>query len=261
MTEAEWLACSDPQRMLRFLTHVPAGTVILRRVSDRKLRLFACACCRQGWHRLGGPERVAVEVAERVADGSPWPHAPDGDRREWQIVRNTLTGCLATSPLSAARMASETSRLDGCPPATQAALLRCLVGNPWRRYAWTRYHDCSPSRHDLQFLDERRRTPDVSSVARAIYEEYRWDDLPILADALEEAGCTDPDILAHCRGLQRCPDCKWPGTEMREGYDAVQAVIEWGKLKKDCRTCRGTGLLPALHVRGCWAIDLLLNKE
>ena len=36
-------------------------------------------------------------------------------------------------------------------------------------------------------------------MARAIYDGRRFDELPILADALEEAGCTDAAILAHCR--------------------------------------------------------------
>jgi hypothetical protein len=37
-------------------------------------------------------------------------------------------------------------------------------------------------------------------IVKAIYDERRFQDLPILADALEEAGCTDPEILGHCRG-------------------------------------------------------------
>ena len=37
-------------------------------------------------------------------------------------------------------------------------------------------------------------------LARVIYDEDRFGDLPILADALEEAGCTCTDILDHCRG-------------------------------------------------------------
>src|SRR6185437_11919140 len=61
MTDAEWLSCTHPSPMLRHLG---------RRASGRKLRLFACACCR----RIGGTmedprSRMAVDVAERFADG------------------------------------------------------------------------------------------------------------------------------------------------------------------------------------------------
>jgi hypothetical protein len=67
MTEAEWLACTDPARMLAFLGD---------KASDRKLRLFACACCRKVWGRLRDQRlRVAVEACERVADGLDTPGA------------------------------------------------------------------------------------------------------------------------------------------------------------------------------------------
>ncbi|HEY1378110.1 MAG TPA: hypothetical protein VGF55_15015 [Gemmataceae bacterium] len=39
----------------------------------------------------------------------------------------------------------------------------------------------------------------VPAIARRVYDERAFHDLPILADALEDAGCTDADILAHCR--------------------------------------------------------------
>jgi hypothetical protein len=66
----------------------------------------------------------------------------------------------------------------------QSTVLRCIFGNPFR----------PASRTDAW------QTANVVAIARAIYHEGSFDRLPILADALEEAGCTDADLLAHCRG-------------------------------------------------------------
>src|SRR5262249_45466078 len=59
MTEAEWLACTDPQKMLEFLRG---------QASDRKLRLFGCGCCRLVWEKVPNEDRAAVELAEMFAD-------------------------------------------------------------------------------------------------------------------------------------------------------------------------------------------------
>src|SRR5205085_5261511 len=61
VNEAEWLACDNPERMLKCLPG---------KASDRKLWLFAVACCRRIWELLPDPRsRAAVEAAEALADG------------------------------------------------------------------------------------------------------------------------------------------------------------------------------------------------
>jgi hypothetical protein len=61
VSEEEWLACADPVPMLDFLRG---------KVSDRKLRLFAAACCRRAWHLMPDPRsKQAVEWLEKYYDG------------------------------------------------------------------------------------------------------------------------------------------------------------------------------------------------
>jgi hypothetical protein len=67
--------------------------------------------------------------------------------------------------------------------AAQCGLARCLFGNPFRLVAFP------PS----------WRTPQTEGLARSAYDRRDWALLPVLADALEEAGCGDTAILAHCR--------------------------------------------------------------
>jgi hypothetical protein len=66
----------------------------------------------------------------------------------------------------------------------QAELLRCIVGNPFR-----------PIRPDPAW-----QTPNAMTLAQAIYDERTFDRLSLLANALEEAGCDNADILNHLRG-------------------------------------------------------------
>jgi hypothetical protein len=77
--------------------------------------------------------------------------------------------------------AEDTAALD-----ERADLLRCLLGNPFRPVAF----------------DPSWRSPEVLLLARAIDEGRAFDGMPVLADALEEAGCSAAEVLEHCRGAR-----------------------------------------------------------
>ena len=95
MDEHSWLGATDPAPMLDFL----GG-----QASARKLRLFACACCRQVWHLLTDPRsRQAVEVAERYADGQ-------ASERERATARASALAARPRPPTTA-------SRTTSCVPA------------------------------------------------------------------------------------------------------------------------------------------------
>jgi len=268
MDEAEWLACNDPDELVAFLQD-------RERVSDRKARLFAVACCRRIWHLITDERsRRAVEVAERFADRK----ATDQEREVADAAANeaskdaytsvALATCrdvdgsntylgnynsaeatataaavcygstLAPGDLSVSvsfkgswetfmawvargavlAVAQATRRVAdpvaGCGAATtaetsekvvQCRLLHCLLGNLFRPLllapSWVAWNDGT-----------------VAKLAKGIYDDRAFDRLPVLADALEDAGCDNADIFTHLRG-------------------------------------------PGPHVRGCWVIDLLVEKE
>jgi hypothetical protein len=258
MTESEWQTCADPAPMLAFLR---------RRASERKLRLFAVACSRRMLHLVTDDcGRRAVALAERLADGRAreperaalWQRIREmGDDRvsDREFFRATLVyavlggiaqaGNVLSAATSAARKVAsilgqaESHRLlqPGSFPAesagavektapwsallqrqadlasnqakqrerqVQADLLREVFGNPFRPVAidpaWLRWNDGT-----------------VPRLARVIYDEGIFETLPVLADALEDAGCIDVALLQHCRS-------------------------------------------GATHVRGCWAVDAILEK-
>ena len=235
MTEAEWLSCTDPQRMLSFLW---------AKTSGRKLGLFAVACARRIWNLLTDERsRKVVDVAERYSDGLVGRRELDAARRAaWAAERKFLSG------LAAQREGQEvevyTSKLDGLPmelaesffgaPAFVAARAMLAVdkANPssvreWRTADLIRdifgplpFRDIALGPAILTWNDST-----VVRLAQAAYDERNMPTgtldngrLLVLADALEESGCSDASILEHLRG-------------------------------------------PGEHVRGCWVVDQILGKE
>jgi len=185
MTEQEWLNCTDPTPMLEFLRG---------KASDRKLRLFAVACSRRLWACIDALGRTAVEVAESFADGLAGPDEMRAARLACQGEGGQAAWyAAATNPAIAARNAARSAQsgvannaLLGSEAAellAQARLIRDIFGDPFR-----------PLSVDLSWL-----TFGVVKLAQTIYDDRSFDLLPVLADALEEAGCDDADLLAHCR--------------------------------------------------------------
>ena len=231
MTENKWLKCRDLDEMLRYLSS---------KASDRKLRLFACACCRRIWSRITAQRsRRAVEISEQYADKeadsaelesafseagqdafsffSPEPSSRwDAHEAAWlaahPVTRGLADGTAAAVAMEEARGESEFWEALARKKSQLCIILRDLFGNP--------FHTPMVPALILSWNDGI-----VPRLAEAAYDDRilpagTLDNtrLLILADALEEAGCTDEQILTHLRG----------GGE---------------------------------HYRGCWVIDLLLSKQ
>jgi hypothetical protein len=224
MTERDWQTCGHWGRMLTFLS-------LTGRASPRRLLLFACACCRGLADRLDGPSREALALAERYADDPATPvdlagcHRGLWARRQagppaneatrlaedavrslvWLLVAHTGTSAGSGTPqrsplpLRAARQAASVSWLahgvDRCGAprrwalrrarAALAELLRDLFapfGAPAVDPSWVAWR---------------------GGLARGLAEEVAttaaFDRLPVLADALEDAGCGDAALLGHLR--------------------------------------------------------------
>ncbi len=182
-TGTMWVECGNPALMLDHLRG---------KVSGRKLRLFAVACCRRVQHLLVDERsQDAVEVAERFAEGTAAVGDLEAAAKRMRKV-GKLRGyygpvaawAVVPSAEDAARYAAWNAFVDRDDEiSVQADLLRCIFPNPFRTVP----------------ADSRWLTSTVLCLARGIYEDRAFDRMPILGDALEDAGCADVDVLAHCR--------------------------------------------------------------
>jgi hypothetical protein len=201
MNEKQW--ASEKQNSQFMLLTLKTLGIPRTKAGRRKLRLFAAGCCRAVWHLL--PEqclRSAVDVAERFADGSASQNELTGARtrvervgfadREvgdvfaWNAATCALESCEANAFHAAAGMTERSPSPFGKGAVAErflCDLLHCVFGNPFQKAAFPK----------------KWRSETVTALATGIYEEWAFDRLPILADALEEAGCDDPAMLAHLR--------------------------------------------------------------
>jgi hypothetical protein len=181
MDEATWRTTANGRTWM--LEHVRTTA------SGRKHRLFGCACVRRVREQLTPNGRVVLRRAERLAEGLP----PDPSEAEAALDGLSVLGQavlrLLGPPDGARHAATDVVRFVGADwrreLAAQCDLARCIFGDPFR----------PPAQQP-----EWARSETVRQMAQVIADEGRYADLPILADALEDAGCCDDDVLGHCRG-------------------------------------------------------------
>ena len=205
-------------------------TTTFHALSRRKQRLYAVACCRRIWHLLPDERcRDAVVVAEQFADGLTTTKAIQQARSLAQRTATSVTEQVAkdaawavvwaTSPASRMRYLAQTAGEAAARAAAGVAekRARATALETERDRQQLLLHDLRPP--DAFTFDGSWRTPAIVGLVEAIYDDRAFHPLPMVADALEEAGCPDANILGHCR---------------QEG---------------------------AVHVRGCWVIDLLTGRS
>ena len=190
MTEAEWVKCEEPVRMLNSLKG---------KASERKLRLFAVACCCRGRSVLRSKKtRAVLEALEAYADNLINRKTMEERRKAWYQrfdypfpISGTWNAALAQATIThtkgwASEAAEHAATATGRPEkerALQSHALKEILGNPFRPVS----------------LDPSWLTSDVRLLARGIYDDRAFDRMPILADALQDAGCDNEDVLNHCR--------------------------------------------------------------
>jgi hypothetical protein len=205
MTEAEWQECRDPQVVLAWLggRHVKAPY----RWLSRKLQLFNVACCRRMWHLITDERsRKAVEFMEQAADTDliratyhqGWAAV---SRAAFKVVTHLEGPALSAARAAAHCMHSSHSYVAACAtvvvPVEQRAAERVALCDLLRDLFGPLLFRPAP------VLDSAWLMWDggiVARLAEAIYTERAFDRLGILADALQEAGCSEPGLLAHLRG-------------------------------------------------------------
>lgn len=293
MTPEQWLASEDPAAMLEALKQGEPCAGRTQGQADRRMRLFACACCRAVFHLLTDERsRRAVEVAEQYADGLATAEellaaadaayrVADNPPRYPPNMETLPNGKWANATAAATNSAWKQDQTTaivwqtgqaGVPPATQAALLRDIIGNPWRPATLP--------------LDARRKVPcpdcpdgqpdewcdDCSG--HGTVTEWRCSWLTSTVMALAEAAYAERPgrvcgecVSAHMDGVaprrKNCRACNGTGRIDDGSLDPDRLLVLSDALEES--GCDDPDILehlrtPRVHVRGCWCIDLLLGK-
>jgi hypothetical protein len=245
MTEAEWLACADPTPMLKCLRG---------KASARKRRLFAVACCKRFWQRLpDGPSRQAVVVAERFADGQ-------ATSQELELAAAHAHRLIRTEGQTVLRAGRQTVTVEG--RYSHAAYAAYVVASPEASYAARQVAISNPA-----IDDDSSVAQEEASVAGAKDKGIRCDLLREIFDNPFHPSPALPTVVLawNDRTIVRLAQAIYeerqlPAGTLDTGRLAIlaDALLDAGCDDEDLIAhCRSAGP----HVRGCWAVDLILGKS
>jgi hypothetical protein len=228
VTEAEWLACDHPELLLRYLQGRPG---------ERKFLLFAVACLRCCWRYIGEVEQQVAELGERYAEGAISVEALRAANAEW-LIGECPTG---------KNDISVTVRSAAWNAALDMAYERAKDGFRTNGRAFDESCERSLDELDDAAMKELRTIvlPEQCSLLRDIFgNPFR----PVAVDPLWRTSA----VLALARRLYESRDF----SAMPILADALEdAECANAEMLGHCRDTR------AVHVRGCWVLDLLLAKE
>lgn len=269
MTEAEFMASTDPAALLEWAQQhlYPSGTDAT--VSARKLRLFACACCRQVWDKCSQADKAAIEAGERFADGGI-----DVEQARYHFSKASRVNLY---PIVAQMMRwYERDNFQGVAADVQADLLRHIVGNPWKPVEFML----------IPYSGNCSQIITVQQLAQAVYDGDQSAVGP-LHDALIDAGAPE-EFVRHFADALPCQQCGGTGwredvagedldgrggrvvnvrckhddslVPMVQEYNDVGTSYWFNLLEPNTRHLTPERAQPK-HPKGCWAIDAIINKE
>jgi hypothetical protein len=240
MTETDWLSSESPAKLFQF---------VRTKLSARKLQLLSCGCARLVWDVLTLHQREVVATVERYADGmipateydpiveqatrtlTTTYHTEQGPDLPHDQALSRVIHALVCTPVdegayaamdwvvtSFTRRPATTERMATAQQARRGVceVIREVVGNPFLERIIPGPEWVQSGGAVTPWMLRVGET--ARALAQSIQAHQAFDRMPILADAMEDDGCTDYDLLAHLR---------------------------------ENRT----------HVRGCWALDLVLGKK
>jgi len=238
MTEAEWLEQTSPEPMLRYLEG---------KIGDRKLRLFACACCRRIWPMVKDPLCCqAVEAAEDFADGAISLEELTGIHEAAQLSKPLFADASWAAAWAAAPVVAQAAEES----ALHAALsMSRIAAESAKSAAWAAVRSGATEEAKAAAWAQYDSVREVAQAAER--QEQAALLREIIGNPFEEVAATTAWPLA----VVQLAESLYAGVDC--AFALHDALLETGQtdVAQFAEHFRAAG-----HPKGCWALDMILGK-